>query len=179
MIKLPVASKTIPSISKKVQLGFTLIELVIVAVIIGILSAIAIPAYQTYTLRAQVSEALSSTSSARHAISNYYKYTGKFPIDNFASGLPKPDDMTGKYIQNITVADGAIHVRFIESPSQLASKIVTLRPVYTEGAPTAPIHFVCGYAKPKNTLQKATGENKTDIDKNWLPTACRSESEKQ
>lgn len=176
MIKLPVASKTILCTSKKAQLGFTLIELVIVAVIIGILSAIAIPAYHSYTLRAQVSEALSSTSTARHAISNYYKYTGKFPVDNFASGVPKPDDMTGKYIQNITVADGAIHVRFVESPSQLASKIVTLRPVYIEGAPTAPIHFVCGYADPESALQKVAGENKTDIDKNWLPAACRSKS---
>lgn len=176
MIKSPVASKTIPSTSIKAQLGFTLIELVIVAVIIGILSAIAIPAYHSYTLRAQVSEALSSTSTARHAISNYYKYTGKFPVDNFASGVPKPDDMTGKYIQNITVVDGAIHVRFVESPSQLASKIVTLRPVYIEGAPTAPIHFVCGYADPESALQKVAGENKTDIDKNWLPAACRSKS---
>lgn len=176
MTKLLVAPKTISYTSKKAQLGFTLIELVIVAVIIGILSAIAIPAYHAYTLRAQVSEALSSTSSARHAINNYYKYTGQFPVDNFASGLPKPDDMTGKYIQNINVVDGAIHVRFIESPSQLTGKIVTLRPVYIEGAPTAPIHFVCGYAEPKSALQRAAGENKTDIDKNWLPAACRSGS---
>jgi type IV pilus assembly protein PilA len=67
---------------KNMQQGFTLIELMIVVAIIGILAAIAIPAYQDYTIRAQVSEGMSLASGARTAVSEAYQSTGNWPADN-------------------------------------------------------------------------------------------------
>ena len=67
---------------RKVQQGFTLIELMIVVAIIGILAAIAIPAYQDYTIRAQVSEGMSLTSGVRTAVSEFFQTEGTWPTDN-------------------------------------------------------------------------------------------------
>ena len=67
---------------KKVQQGFTLIELMIVVAIIGILAAVAIPAYQDYTIRAQVSEGLTLAGQAKSAVSEYYSEHGAWPNGN-------------------------------------------------------------------------------------------------
>ena len=69
------------------QKGFTLIELMIVVAIIGVLAAIAIPAYQDYTIRAQVSEGLTLASGAKAAVSEYYMNHGAWPTDNAVAGL--------------------------------------------------------------------------------------------
>ena len=71
----------------KKQQGFTLIELMIVVAIIGILAAIAIPAYQDYTIRAQVSEGLNLSGGAKAAVTEYYQDQGTFPITNTIAGL--------------------------------------------------------------------------------------------
>ena len=78
----------------KIQKGFTLIELMIVIAIVGILSAIAIPAYQDYTIRTKVSEGLSLAGVAKIAVSETYNSTGKYPVINPANasyGLPAAD----------------------------------------------------------------------------------------
>jgi type IV pilus assembly protein PilA len=67
---------------KKVQQGFTLIELMIVVAIIGILAAIAIPAYQDYTIRSQVSEGLSLASGSKVAVAEFFQNEGALPADN-------------------------------------------------------------------------------------------------
>ena len=72
---------------KKVQQGFTLIELMIVVAIIGILAAVAIPAYQDYTVRAKLTEVMSMASSAKTSISEYYTSVGKMPADADAAGM--------------------------------------------------------------------------------------------
>ena len=81
---------------KKIQSGFTLIELMIVVAIIGILAAIAIPQYQNYVARAQVAEALVLASGAKTAIAEYRSTKGNWPADNKAAGLAEADEITGK-----------------------------------------------------------------------------------
>ncbi len=86
----------------KKQQGFTLIELMIVVAIIGILAAIAIPAYQDYTIRAQVSEGLSLAGGAKAAISEFTMDTGRFPSNNVTAGVSAATEITGKYVSDVT-----------------------------------------------------------------------------
>ena len=97
----------------KKQQGFTLIELMIVVAIIGILAAIAIPAYQDYTIRAQVSEGLNLAGGAKAAVSEFTMDTGRFPTDNTVAGISAtPTDISGKYTTSVTVLAGVISVAF-------------------------------------------------------------------
>ena len=88
----------------KKQQGFTLIELMIVVAIIGILAAIAIPAYQDYTIRAQVSEGLNLSGGAKAAVTEYFQDRGAMPADNTEAGLAASGDIQGKYVSDVDVA---------------------------------------------------------------------------
>jgi type IV pilus assembly protein PilA len=88
----------------KQQKGFTLIELMIVIAIIGILAAIAIPAYQDYTIRSKVSEGLNLAGSAKLAVAETFDSEGSFGTDNAAVGLPLAASIVGNYVSSITVA---------------------------------------------------------------------------
>ncbi|HGP0456318.1 TPA: pilin, partial [Neisseria meningitidis] len=90
------------------QKGFTLIELMIVIAIVGILAAVALPAYQDYTARAQVSEAILLAEGQKSAVTEYYLNHGKWPGNNSSAGVASASDIKGKYVQSVTVANGVV-----------------------------------------------------------------------
>jgi type IV pilus assembly protein PilA len=97
------------------QKGFTLIELMIVVAIIGILAAIAIPAYQDYTIRAKVSEPLSFADAAKVSVSEYYQSQGVMPPDQTTAGVGQP---TSQYIAGVTYNQTSSTVATVEIQTQ-------------------------------------------------------------
>src|SRR6202047_5521831 len=91
--------------SAKTSHGFTLIELMIVVAIIGILAAIAIPAYQNYTIRAQITEGLTLADGWKTAISEYYANPGNWPV---IANLTGTCVSIGKYESGVTVTTGGV-----------------------------------------------------------------------
>ncbi|HGO7220872.1 TPA: pilin, partial [Neisseria meningitidis] len=90
------------------QKGFTLIELMIVIAIVGILAAVALPAYQDYTARAQVSEAILLAEGQKSAVTEYYLNHGEWPDGNSNAGVASSSDIKGKYVEKVEVAKGVI-----------------------------------------------------------------------
>ena len=147
---------------KKVQQGFTLIELMIVVAIIGILAAIAIPAYQDYTIRAQVSEGLSLSGAAKAAVTEYYQDQGAYPADNNEAGLEAAANISGKYVSQVGVAANVITISYSNTAPQSANANIngatlTLTALDNGGS----VSWTCAGGA---TLG---GEPK------WLPAACR------
>jgi len=106
--------------NKMIQKGFTLIELMIVVAIIGILAAIAIPAYQDYTIRAQVTEGLNLSGGAKTAVAEYFTNYGVFPTSNASAGLNAT--ITGKYVSGVVVGTaGRITATYGLAANQLIS----------------------------------------------------------
>ncbi len=144
----------------KKQQGFTLIELMIVVAIIGILAAIAIPAYQDYTIRAQVSEGLNLSGGAKAAVTEYFQDRGEFPSDNDQAGLESSSEIQGKYVDDVAVSDGIIAVQYGNDAHQVISgQTIELAPDTTGGAGS--VRWEC--TSPNN-----------DIENKHLPAACRS-----
>jgi len=123
----------------KKQQGFTLIELMIVVAIIGILAAIAIPAYQDYTIRAQVSEGLNLSGGAKAAVTEYTQDRGSFPADNSTAGLSVATEIVGKYVGGVAVgANGVITVTYDgtarEAHALIDGSTLTLTPSTNAGS---------------------------------------------
>ncbi|MDH3620685.1 MAG: pilin [Gammaproteobacteria bacterium] len=153
--------------------GFTLIELMIVVAIIGILASIAIPAYQDYTIRAQVTESFSITGELKLSIKEYYKEHGRFPANNFVAGVPAKNHLIGNYVTEVEVVDGAMHVTLGNySNGHLHGQQLTIRPMFVSESPTSPISWTCGYREPPEGME-TVGEDRTTLENKHLPGACR------
>ncbi|MBO67167.1 MAG: prepilin-type cleavage/methylation domain-containing protein [Acidiferrobacteraceae bacterium] len=146
------------------QLGFTLIELMIVVAIIGILAAVAIPQYQNYVARSQVSEAMNLVSGVKIAVAEYFNSNGTFPSGtgnaHSALGIATSSNIKGKYVAGVSVADDGTGVTTItmksagDAHSAVAGTTLKLTPSGSSGA----ISWTC-----------AVGT----MDAKYVPSACK------
>jgi type IV pilus assembly protein PilA len=156
---------------KQVQKGFTLIELMIVIAIIGILAAIAIPAYQNYTIRAQVTEGLTLADGWKTSISEYYANTGTWPV---VANLTGTVASIGKYESSVTVVTGGT-ILITYGGTQVNQKInnMTLSLVpYTNA--NNDVLWQCGTALAPSGTVASGATVQTTVLPQYLPTSCHS-----
>ena len=142
---------------RSLQKGFTLIELMIVVAIIGILAAVALPAYQDYTKRSHVSEGMSLASGAKTALTEYYSSKGEWPANNAAAGIASAASIKGNAVRTVTVDTSKITVVFntkVEAGKQLVFK-------GSAGSTAGSVEWSCNAAAD------------TNINTKYLPASCR------
>jgi type IV pilus assembly protein PilA len=144
---------------QRLSSGFTLIELMLVVAIVAVLAAIAIPAYQNYLVRAQVSEGFVLAGGAKAAEWDFVSNTGRLPPSNQSAGLVTSTSIAGNYVSSVDVTDGVIKVLFDGPKANKAirdsSKFVVLSPITRTGS----IIWTC---------------TPSTVDSKYLPTSCRS-----
>ncbi len=146
---------------KKLQQGFTLIELMIVVAIIGILAAVAIPAYQDYTKRANVTEGLGLAASAKTAVTEYFNTKGVLPTNNGSAGLAQAQSIVGNAVRSVGVQGAAAAaqagiINITYTTKVISGGILQLSPITGAGG----VKWTC----------KKSG---TAIKDSWLPSSCR------
>jgi type IV pilus assembly protein PilA len=168
---------------KQVQKGFTLIELMIVVAIIGILAAIAIPAYQNYTIRAQVTEGLNLADGWKTGISEYYAQNGAFPTCASTTGgagcIAAAGATTGKYVSAVTIpASGGVQVTYSHTAPYQANVAINGLNLFLVPYLSAnnDIIWICGTAAVVSTASLPTGVTVgvTNVPAQYLPSACHA-----
>ncbi|HHO0646319.1 TPA: pilin [Neisseria meningitidis] len=163
------------------QKGFTLIELMIVIAIVGILAAVALPAYQDYTARAQVSEAILLAEGQKSAVTEYYLNHGEWPANNSSAGVASSADIKGKYVQKVEVKNGVVTAEMKSSGvnKEIQGKKLSLWAKRQNGS----VKWFCGQPVTRaannasadaDAVNKVTGTDK--IDTKHLPSTCRDAS---
>ena len=146
---------------KRVQQGFTLIELMIVVAIIGILAAIALPAYQDYTVRAKVSELILATSQGKTPVAEFYQIKGALPN----AGSVQIDTQTSNYVQSVRWTGTAIEGQASNNlgNANANGKAIALTPTPSTQPGSAVLNWACG---------PLTGN---PMPKKYLPASCKSD----
>ncbi|HGG7587474.1 TPA: pilin [Neisseria meningitidis] len=163
------------------QKGFTLIELMIVIAIVGILAAVALPAYQDYTARAQVSEAILLAEGQKSAVTEYYLNHGEWPGDNSSAGVASSSTIKGKYVKSVEVKNGVVTAEMKSSGvnKEIKDKKLSLWAKRQDGS----VKWFCGQPVERNAKAtddvKAATANGTDdkINTKHLPSTCRDASD--
>ncbi|EMT8107226.1 pilin, partial [Neisseria gonorrhoeae] len=162
------------------QKGFTLIELMIVIAIVGILAAVALPAYQDYTARAQVSEAILLAEGQKSAVTEYYLNNGEWPKDNASAGVASASDIKGKYVKEVEVNNGVVTATMKSDGvnKEIQGKKLSLWAKRENGS----VKWFCGQPVTRNdakddtvTAAAGNGGKNNAIDTKHLPSTCRDE----
>ncbi|MGT9759472.1 pilin [Neisseria meningitidis] len=145
---------------KAIQKGFTLIELMIVIAIVGILAAVALPAYQDYTARAQMSEALTLAEGQKSAVVEYYSDNGTFPNSNTSAGIAASNEIKGKYVASVKVEGASVASITATMNSSNVNKDIKGKTLVLVGK--------------QNSGSFSWECKKGSVDEKFLPSTCRT-----
>lgn len=157
----------------KKQSGYTIIELMIVIVIIGILGALSIPAYLSYTVKASVTDGIALVGNLKTAVAEHYNATGgDFPADRAALGLGPSTDTQGEYVSGIDVENGNLVVTYgNRAPTDISGATLAIR-AYTDNDDN--VSWFCGTADaPLGLTASGALVTPTDVASEYLPSNCR------
>ncbi len=144
--------------------GFTFIELLVVAILVGLLAAVVSPNYREYLIRSQITESFLLTLSLKTAISDYYGTHGRLPPNNEAVGAARPEKIMSNYISSVEVVNGQLYVTFGNiCDASISGEVLTFRP-QIHNTVLGTLSWHCG------------GDKETTVPTKYLPSVCKRAS---